>query len=291
MTRHSILLLALALGGCVERLIEDSAFADSRGGDTTDGTDGTDDGPQPTTGVDSGADDDRATTSTPDDSGGDSSGTIPEPTAESRVRVMHLGVFVPPVDVFANGAGPVFANVGFRTSSAYAVVPAGSYVFDVVLSGSPPDQAVLSPELNLAPDAAYTAVAVGDLTDTGSTGIQILALVDDDTSIGPDDVRITVIHAAPAVGQVDVLEVSGDPIPLVENVDFAGSSTLPNLPAIPFQIGLDVNDDAIADVTFSVDTTPVAGQQVNLYANNDEQGAVVLVAQLGDGTVLTIPPN
>ncbi|MEX1365981.1 MAG: DUF4397 domain-containing protein [Nannocystaceae bacterium] len=290
MTRHSTLLLALALGGCVERLIEDSAFVDSQD-DGTDGTDGSDDGPELTTGIDPGADDDPATTSAPDDSGADSSGTVPDPPPESRVRVMHLGVFVPPVDVFANGAGPVFADVGFRTSSSYAEVPAGPYVFDVVLSGSPPEQAVLSPELNLAPATAYTAVAVGDLTDTGDTGIQILALVDDDVGIDSGTVRITVIHAAPAVGQVDVLEVSGDPIPLVENLDFAGATTLPDLPAIPFEIGLDVNDDSTADVTFRVDTTPLAGQQVNLYANNDELGGVVLVAQLGDGTTLTIPPS
>ena len=51
------------------------------------------------------------------------------------------------------------------------------------------------------------------------------------------------------------------------------------------------DDDATPDVTFSVDTTPLAGAQINVYANSDADGNVALVAQLADGTVLTIPAN
>jgi len=44
-------------------------------------------------------------------------------------------------------------------------------------------------------------------------------------------------------------------------------------------------------VTFSVDTTPLAGAQINVYANNDADGNVALIAQLQDGTVLPIAAN
>lgn len=210
----------------------------------------------------------------------------------ARVRVMHLGVGAPAVDVFANGEGPVFEALEFRNSTDYAEVPPGDYTFDVSVSGTPASEAVLSPELTLDPDVSYTAVAIGDLAMTGGApGLQALALVDDDADIAATDVRITVVHAAPAVGQVDIWEISNDPVPLLENVDFAASSTLPDIPAGPLEIGVDVDDDATPDVTFSVDTTPIAGAQINVYANNDEEGNVALVAQLPDGTILTIDPN
>ncbi|MEX1367323.1 MAG: DUF4397 domain-containing protein [Nannocystaceae bacterium] len=230
--------------------------------------------------------DEPGTTEDPDSS------TTEGPGEESRVRVMHLGVNAPGVDVYANGDGPVFDGLEFRNSTAYASVPSATYTFDVTVTGTPIEDAVLSPELTLDPDTAYTAVAIGDLNMTdGAPGLDVIALVDDAAGIDAANVRITVIHAAPAVGQVDVWEITGDPIPLVENVDYSGFTTLADIPAGPLEIGIDVDDDAMPDVTFSADLTPLAGQQINVYANNDDTGAVALVAQLGDGTVLTIPAN
>jgi hypothetical protein len=229
--------------------------------------------------------DDAGSTTDPDTSGGE---------AVAQVRVMHLGVNAPGVDVFANGEGPVFSALEFRSSTAYAEVPPGDYTFQVSVSGSGPDEAVLAPELTLEAGMFYTAVAIGDLEMTdGAPELQAIALVDDPTGIGAGDVRITVVHAAPAVGQVDLWEVSDpeNPVPLLEDVDFGVSATLPDLPAGPIQVGVDIDDDAQPDVVFSVDTTPLAGGQINAYANNDGDGNVALVAQLADGTVLPIQPD
>lgn len=256
------------------------------GTETGPGTTDNTTGPEPTT---AGTDTTEPTTAADTTAGVDSTGTGGD---VARVRVMHLGVGAPAVDVFANGEGPVFEGLEFRNSTEYAEVPAGDYTFDVAVSGDPATDAVLSPMLTLDPSTSYTAVAIGDLAMTdGAPGLQAIALVDDAEGIDAANVRITVIHAAPAIGQVDIWEISGEPVALLENVDFAASATLPDIPAGPLEIGVDVDDDATPDVTFSVDTTAIAGSQVNVYANNDAEGGVALVAQLPDGTILTIDPN
>ena len=219
----------------------------------------------------------------------------PDTTAgveNAQVRVLHLGVGAPAVDVFANGEGPVFSALEFRNSTDYAEVPAGDYTFQVSVSGTTAEEAVIAPELTLDANTAYTAVAIGDLAMTGGApGLQAIALVDDSADIDPANVRITVVHAAPAVGQVDIWEITADPVALLENVDFGASATLGDIPAGPLEIGVDVDDDATPDVTFSVDASGLGGAQVNVFANNDTEGAVALVAQLQDGTILTIPAN
>lgn len=234
---------------------------------------------------------DPSTTDDPDSSSTDPDTTgTPEETA--FVRVMHLGVRAPGVDVFANGEGPVFEALEFRNSTEYAEVPAGDYTFQVSVTGTPASEAVLAPELTLDANTFYTAVAIGDLEMTGGApGLSAIALVDDPEGIDAANVRITVVHAAPAVGQVDIWEISDEPVALLENVDYGTFATLPDIPAGPLEIGIDVDDDATPDVTFSVDTTAVAGGQLDVYANNDEDGNVALIAQLQDGTVLPFEAN
>lgn len=252
----------------------------------------TDEPPATTTDPGTTTDDPGTTTDVADSSSGDPDTSTGEPADSSRVRVMHLGVNAPGVDVFANGAGPVFEDLEFRNSTEYASVDSGEYTFEVSVTGTPVEDAVLAPMLTLDADTAYTAVAIGDLLETdGAPGLDAIAIVDDPNDIDAANVRITVVHAAPAVGQVDIWEISGDPVPLVEDVDYSGSATLPDIPAGPLEIGIDVNDDAMPDVTFSVDATPLGGAQLNVYASNDDAGAVALVVQLADGTVLTLPAN
>jgi hypothetical protein len=225
---------------------------------------------------------------------GESSGSSGEPGEMAEIRVLHLGVNAPAVDVFANGEGPVVEALEFRNGTAYLSVPAGDYTFEVSVSGSGPEDAVLAPMLTLDADTKYTAVAIGDLEETdGAPGLQALPLVDDDEGIDAANVRITVVHAAPAVGQVDIWEISDpeNPVALLEDVDFGASATLPDIPAGALEIGVDVDDDEVPDVTFSIPDAGLGGLQVNAYANNDADGNVALVAQLPDGTVLPIAAN
>ncbi|MCH9680876.1 MAG: DUF4397 domain-containing protein [Deltaproteobacteria bacterium] len=288
LNNSSLLPLAIALvlvpacgddGGSSDGSNDSTGTATDNPGTTTDDPGTTTDNPGTTT-------DDPATSTGPDP---DSSGDPPADMA--MVRVMHLGVNAPGVDVFANGEGPVFENLEFRNSTQYAEVPAGDYTFDVSVTGMPADQAVLSPMLTLDADTSYTAVAIGDLNEAAPIDLQAIALVDDAEGLDPANVRITVIHAAPAVGEVDIWEITGEPILLLENVPFGGSATLDDLPAGPVEVGVDVDDDMVPDLTFSVNSTGLGGSQVNVYANNDAAGDVALIAQLPDGSVLPILPN
>lgn len=288
-------LLALPIVGCGDDGGDDTGAESNATTGTDDTTAGDPTGDPttagPTTDPSTTTDDPSTTTADPDTTTTDPD-TTGEPGEPAFVRVMHLGVRAPGVDVFANGEGPVFSALEFRNSTEYVEVPAGDYTFEVAVAGTPASEAVLAPELTLEANTYYTAVAIGDLEMTaGAPGLAAIALVDDPAAIDAANVRITVIHAAPAVGQVDVWEISDKPVPLLENVDYSTSATLPDIPAGPLEIGIDVDDDAEPDVTFSADTTPLAGAQINVYANNDEDGNVALIVQLQDGTVLPIAAN
>lgn len=73
---------------------------------------------------------------------------------------------------------------------------------------------------------------------------------------------------------------------LLENVPFAGKATL-DLPAGAYRVGIDVNNDASPDVTFSLPNLP-ADLFVNLFAVSDAEDTVWLAAQLPDGAVSPI---
>ena len=289
-------LLALATSGCGDdggsegTTSSETEAGTSTGGPTSSSTNPSTSSTDPSTSTDPGTTTEPDTT-TDAESSGSSTG---EPGETAQIRVLHLGVNAPGVDVFANGDGPVVENLEFQNGTAYLTVPAGDYTFEVSVTGTGPDEAVLAPALTLEADTKYTAVAIGDLEETdGAPGLQALPLVDDDADIDAANVRITVVHAAPAVGQVDVWEISDPESPalLLEDVDFGGSATLPDIPAGALEIGLDVDDDEVPDVTFSIPDAGLGGLQVNAYANNDADGNVFIVAQLPDGTVLPLPAN
>ncbi len=293
MTTKTLLAFALPLtliGACGDDGGTDTANAETSAtddattaGPTTDGP--TTDGPTTTVDPDTTTADPDTTTADPDTSTGD-------PVGDATVRVMHLGVNAPGVDVFANGEGPVFTNLEFGNSSDYATVPAGEYTFDVSVTGMPVDEAVLTFMSPLAADTAYTAVALGDLLmRDGDTGLQVIAIEDDREGIDAANVRIQVIHAAPAVREVDIWEISGKaPVELLSDVEFGEVDTL-DTAAVPLQIGIDTDNDAIPELVFDVDATLFAGQQINVYASNDGAGDVSLVAQLENGLTLPIAPN
>jgi hypothetical protein len=207
----------------------------------------------------------------------------------ARIRVLHLSPDAPGVDVFVNGGeDAVVENLEFPSGTPYLDVPAGSYTFDVAATGTSADEAVLTiDELELEAGASYTAVAFDELAS-----ITALPLVDDYADLGAGDIRVRAVHAASAVGQVDIWNVpeTGSPAPLWTNVDFGVAGSALDLPAGAYTIGVDVDDDMSPDLTFALPALP-AGTVANVFAVNDANDDVFLIAQLADGTTARIDPE
>ena len=218
------------------------------------------------------------------DHDGDGVGDVQIDEATARIRVLHLSPDAPAVDVFVNaGDQATVSALAFESGTGYLDVPAGTYDFQVAASGTTASDAVLSIEgLALDGDIAYTAVAFGDLAD-----ISALALVDDSSNIDAGNIRLQVSHTAAGVGTVDIWELTGGSM-LVENFEYGATGTL-DVPAGALELGLDLDDDASPDVTFSV---PELGADiaVNVFAVLDATGPFLL-AQLPDGTTARVDAN
>jgi hypothetical protein len=193
------------------------------------------------------------------------------------------------VDVFANGgADPVVENLEFPKGTAYLEVPTGTYTFDVAPAGGSVDDAVLTIDgLELEAGVSYTAVAVDELDS-----ITALPLVDEYAALAPGKIRVRAVHAAPAVGEVDLWSVpdSGAPAPLWANVDFGAAGVPLDVDAGAYTLGVDVDDDMSPDLVFRLPTLP-AGTVANVYAVNDGDDNVFLIAQLADGSTARVDPE
>jgi hypothetical protein len=212
---------------------------------------------------------------------------IPEPD-QALLRVVHLSPDAPGVDVFVNGETRAIADLSFLEGTDYLELDEGRYTFDIAPAGGSVGDSVLTiAELDLQGETSYTVFAFDELA-----GLQALALEDDYSGLGADEIRVRAIHAAPGVGQVDIWNIpeSGDPTPLYENVDFGGVGDYLDLPADAYTIGFDVDDDAQPDLTFSLPALP-GGTIANVFAVNDDQGDVLLLAQLQDSTTARFDPD
>jgi hypothetical protein len=207
---------------------------------------------------------------------------------KAYLRVLHLSPDAPGVDVYANGTSKVVNNLMFLEGTSYMEVEAGTYDFNITATGSPADQSVLDiTGLALSKDTYYTAVAFDAL---GS--IKAIPLVDDYDGLDSANIRVRAIHAAEAVGQVDiwVIPETGDPTILYENVDFGVAGDYLDLPAAAYTLGFDLDNDDTPDVIFDIPEL-TAGTVANVLAVNDSTGAVSLQAQLRDGSVVQIDPR
>jgi hypothetical protein len=218
-----------------------------------------------------------------------SGGTGGASSAKARVRVLHLSPDAPAVDVFANGGDdPVTEGLTFPNGTPYLEVPAATYTFDVAPAGGSAEDAVLTIDaIELESGVSYTAVALDELDS-----ITALPLVDDYAGLAAGKIRVRAVHAAAAVGEVDLWSVpeSGSPAPLWTNVDFGVAGDALDVAAGAYTIGVDVDDDMTPDLTFKLPALP-AGTVANVFAVNDEEGDVFLLAQLADGATARIDPE
>lgn len=210
------------------------------------------------------------------------------PPAMTYVRVLHLSPDAGVVDVWAGMEAVAVDDLDFQQGTGYLELEEGSYSFYVTADGGMPADAALAIEdLPLAGDAYYTAVAYGPAASIGA-----LALQDAYGMLQPGDIRVRAIHTASMVGQVDIWEISDpmNPLPLYVDFDYGQVGGYLDLPAGAYNLGFDVNDDAVPDVTFAIPSLP-AGTVANVFAVTGTMGDVFLLAQLEDGATVRIDPT
>ncbi len=207
-----------------------------------------------------------------------------DPSAFPGVRVVHLSPDAPNVDVYFNGSEtPFLTDVPFTAGSAYFELLPGTFSFDVAPAGTSLADSVLQfTDLEFAPDTNYTAAAINEV---GS--IEGLALVDDVEGLAETDTRLQIVHAGPGVGEVDIINLADDGA-LVSDLAFGNAETI-DVPTGAYTIGVDVDNDAEADLLFGVPELG-GGVQVNVYATNDTDGDVFLLAHLPDGNIVRLDP-
>jgi len=208
--------------------------------------------------------------------------------SSSRVRALHLAPTAPLVDVYVDGApDPAFSSLEFTRGSGYATLPRGAHSFDIAPEGTSADDAVLSVnDAELAGGTSYTAVAYGPIDALSAL------LIEDMGYSGAGGARIRAGHVAVGIGQVDLWAVpdEGEATPLAEDLDYGSASEIIDVPAGVHVVGLDLDDDASADVTFQLPELP-DGASANLFAATDAFGAPFLLAQLADGITARIDPR
>ncbi|MEC7949625.1 MAG: proprotein convertase P-domain-containing protein [Myxococcota bacterium] len=191
----------------------------------------------------------------------------------SLVNIVHVFEGAPSVDVaVAGGTADDAFITGFEFGSDTGYLTAYStpaLALDLFVDGA---LASTTPDLALLPGAAYTVVVYPD------AGAVAYAVLEDDLSetSAADQVRVTALHGADGVGQVDVWELLSGTA-LVSDLDFGASGTL-EATAAPVELGLDVDDDGTADFQYSADLTLFAGSSLNAIAYMDQGAPKIFVA-------------
>jgi hypothetical protein len=117
----------------------------------------------------------------------------------ATLRAVHAVADAPEVQIIVNDnfAEPVVPGLGFPSFTDYLTVPPATYNVKV----TPADNAgaiVLDADVELAPGAAYTLLALGELG-----AIEPLLLTDDSRSVATA-AKVRIVHASPTAGRVDV---------------------------------------------------------------------------------------
>jgi hypothetical protein len=211
------------------------------------------------------------------------------------IRVLHLSGGTGPVDVFANQAGPVIDALAFGESSDYLSVAAGTYAFDIAPTGQGVGASVLAlSDLALAAATAYTAFAYND--DDQIAGA---AFSDSTDGLAAGDIRLRAIHAAKNVGNVNIVNVTplfngtnGQAAALYEDVTLGDVGETLDVPAGAYIIGVDVIEVGEAgsiELYFNLPSLP-GGTLANVFAAEDADGDIFLLAQLDADTTVRIDP-
>ncbi len=138
------------------------------------------------------------------DSSSDDPVSGPDPTSE--LRVLHASPDGPKVNVLVGGDA-VLDGVDYKIGSGYLTVPADTLTVavDGILPGGNTATVIGPVDLDIESDTRYTVVAFGEVA-----AIQPLVVSVPDATIASHETRVQVLHAAPAVPEIDVFVVDPD---------------------------------------------------------------------------------
>lgn len=192
-------------------------------------------------------------------------------TQTAQLRVVHASPDAPNVDVLVDAATPL-TNVPFRAFSPFLDVEAGERRIRVRAAGT--TTTVIDANLDFAAGQAYTAIATGLLA-----GLQTLVIEDDLTAPAAGQVKVRVVHAAPAAAGVDVyVTAPGAPLagatPVLTNVPFTAVSDYLTIPAGEYRIR--VTPTGTTTVAIDATVTFAAGQIRTIVATDAPGGGAPL---------------
>ena len=117
-------------------------------------------------------------------------------TKKVSVRVIHTSHDAPNVDVSVDGSVAI-GDLGYGTSSGYAMLPVGERVVKVTPTGKT-EPVVIDAKLTLEEGKEYTVLAVGELSSIAPV------VVEDERAPSADKVKIRFVHASPDAPAVDI---------------------------------------------------------------------------------------
>jgi hypothetical protein len=190
---------------------------------------------------------------------------------QARARVVHASPDpTPSVDVIANGALTLFADVEFGEVTDYLPVDANVYFIEVVETGTS-GPAAIEANLSLFYGTDYTVVATDELAS-----ITPIVLVDNNDYVASDMTRVRLFHASPDTDPVVVRAVDG-PFWFGDPVAFQSASPYKMVPAGTYDLEV-----TLAGTTTSLvipGATFPGGSVVTLFA----------IGRLGDGSITVLP--
>lgn len=193
-------------------------------------------------------------------------------SAGANLRVVHASADAPAVDVLANdGMTPAISNLAFPAATDYLNLPAATYNFKVVPTGTF-TPAVIDADVTLVNGAEYTLLAVGGLMD-----IEPLVLMDNNRIVATE-AKVRLIHASTLAGDVDIYVVA------------AGASIAEVMPAftsVPFKA--DTGYVSLAAGDYDVIITPTGTKTEAIKASLSFANGMVYTAVARDGVSLTTP--
>jgi hypothetical protein len=171
-----------------------------------------------------------------DDEDNDNNG----PNGTASVRVVHASADAPNIDILLEDS-LVTEDLAFAEASDYADLVSGSRNIKVRATGGTDN--ILNRDVTLRADSSHTVLLANDADD-----IETIVLTDDRETPGPGNIKLRIVHAAPAAGDVDVYitapdaDISGIE-PTLNDLEFRDDSGYLEVPAGSYQVRVTIANE------------------------------------------------